>query len=77
MDQQEIEQLAKVAPATLALLARYSRSNARRHADSDAKGLPRDRPIRRRRPKVGRNAPCPCGSGAKFKKCHGALVNVG
>lgn len=20
---------------------------------------------------VGRNAPCPCGSGVKFKKCHG------
>ncbi len=23
-------------------------------------------------PKVGRNAPCPCGSGKKYKKCHGA-----
>jgi preprotein translocase subunit SecA len=23
---------------------------------------------------VGRNAPCPCGSGKKFKKCHGAAV---
>jgi preprotein translocase subunit SecA len=22
--------------------------------------------------KVGRNDPCPCGSGKKFKKCHGA-----
>ncbi|HBO0861634.1 SEC-C domain-containing protein [Pseudomonas aeruginosa] len=21
--------------------------------------------------KTGRNDPCPCGSGAKFKKCHG------
>ncbi len=21
--------------------------------------------------KVGRNAPCPCGSGKKFKQCHG------
>ncbi len=25
-------------------------------------------------PKVGRNEPCPCGSGKKFKKCHGAEV---
>jgi hypothetical protein len=25
-----------------------------------------------RKPKVGRNDPCPCGSGFKFKKCHGA-----
>lgn len=23
-------------------------------------------------PKVGRNAPCPCGSGKKYKRCHGA-----
>jgi hypothetical protein len=22
--------------------------------------------------KVGRNEPCPCGSGKKYKKCHGA-----
>jgi hypothetical protein len=22
--------------------------------------------------RVGRNDPCPCGSGKKFKKCHGA-----
>jgi preprotein translocase subunit SecA len=25
-------------------------------------------------PKVGRNDPCPCGSGKKYKKCHGANV---
>ena len=24
--------------------------------------------------KVGRNEPCPCGSGKKFKRCHGALA---
>jgi preprotein translocase subunit SecA len=24
--------------------------------------------------KVGRNEPCPCGSGKKFKHCHGQLV---
>lgn len=24
----------------------------------------------RKPPKVGRNDPCPCGSGKKFKKCH-------
>jgi preprotein translocase subunit SecA len=27
---------------------------------------------RREEPKVGRNEPCPCGSGKKYKKCHGA-----
>jgi preprotein translocase subunit SecA len=26
--------------------------------------------------KVARNAPCPCGSGKKFKHCHGAIANA-
>jgi preprotein translocase subunit SecA len=30
------------------------------------------RTVRRDEPKVGRNDPCPCGSGKKYKKCHGA-----
>ena len=30
------------------------------------------RPQRRAEVKVGRNDPCPCGSGKKYKKCHGA-----
>jgi uncharacterized protein len=28
--------------------------------------------VRREGPKVGRNDPCPCGSGKKYKQCHGA-----
>ena len=28
--------------------------------------------VRRETPKVGRNDPCPCGSGKKYKNCHGA-----
>ena len=28
--------------------------------------------VKRETPKVGRNEPCPCGSGKKFKQCHGA-----
>lgn len=35
------------------------------------KPAPRLVPVRQG-PKVGRNEPCPCGSGKKFKKCHGA-----
>ncbi|MGQ7843026.1 preprotein translocase subunit SecA [Granulosicoccus sp. 3-233] len=30
-------------------------------------------PVRRDMPKVGRNEPCPCGSGKKYKNCHGKL----
>jgi uncharacterized protein len=31
-----------------------------------------NRPLTRDTPKVGRNDPCPCGSGRKYKACHGA-----
>jgi len=30
-------------------------------------------PFVRAVPKVGRNEPCPCGSGRKYKHCHGTL----
>jgi preprotein translocase subunit SecA len=30
-------------------------------------------PYVREQPKVGRNEPCPCGSGKKYKQCHGRL----
>jgi preprotein translocase subunit SecA len=30
--------------------------------------------VKREEPKVGRNDPCPCGSGKKYKKCHGAAA---
>jgi preprotein translocase subunit SecA len=33
-------------------------------------------PFVRELPKVGRNEPCPCGSGKKFKHCHGALAST-
>jgi preprotein translocase subunit SecA len=31
-------------------------------------------PIQREFPKVGRNDPCPCGSGKKYKHCHGQMT---
>ena len=43
---------------------------------ADLEDLTRDRrykveTIKRETPKVGRNDPCPCGSGKKYKNCHG------
>ena len=34
----------------------------------------RAEPFKRNTPKVGRNEPCPCGSGKKYKHCHGAAA---
>jgi len=39
-------------------------------AGEDVRG---QQPVKREGEKVGRNAPCPCGSGKKYKKCHGRL----
>ncbi|CAN5747544.1 hypothetical protein BH11BAC7_BH11BAC7_11540 [soil metagenome] len=38
--------------------------------DVESDFLP-DNPVVRSEPKTGRNDPCPCGSGMKYKKCHG------
>jgi preprotein translocase subunit SecA len=55
------------------------------HADFDAGAAPEEllaptavseapRPSVNAVPKVGRNDPCPCGSGKKYKQCHGKLA---
>ncbi len=40
------------------------------HGEGDG-GPPKQKPVKRTTEKIGRNAPCPCGSGKKYKKCCG------
>jgi preprotein translocase subunit SecA len=42
------------------------------YTDGDDWGDESVQTVRRESPKVGRNDPCPCGSGKKYKKCCGA-----
>jgi uncharacterized protein YecA (UPF0149 family) len=59
--------LRRAFPDALAEFARLARAVQKvplRHS-----GLSESPPSR---PKVGRNEPCPCGSGRKYKKCCGA-----
>jgi preprotein translocase subunit SecA len=42
-------------------------------ADAEAEA-PKAQPFVRQGQKVGRNDPCPCGSGKKYKQCHGRLA---
>ncbi len=44
-----------------------------RAAAMKAQGEQKIETIRREQPRVGRNDPCPCGSGKKFKQCHGRV----
>jgi preprotein translocase subunit SecA len=61
-------------------LQREMQKNQRRmiegRAGEDGKLEPQQaaaaKPVTRTGPRVGRNDPCPCGSGKKFKKCHGS-----
>jgi preprotein translocase subunit SecA len=34
----------------------------------------KQQPFKRFGDKIGRNDPCPCGSGKKYKQCHGKLA---
>ncbi len=43
-------------------------------AEAPEAPLPPNTPVVRDGVKVGRNDPCPCGSGKKYKQCHGALT---
>jgi preprotein translocase subunit SecA len=43
-------------------------------ADEADKGKPAAQPSVRQTQKIGRNDPCPCGSGKKYKHCHGKLT---
>jgi preprotein translocase subunit SecA len=50
----------------------YTKANASAAAAGDESGMPRT--FVSAAPKVGRNEPCPCGSGKKYKKCCGSDV---
>ncbi|MCG3162866.1 MAG: Protein translocase subunit SecA [Acidobacteria bacterium] len=50
----------------------FTKANASASAAGEDSGKPRT--VVSDHPKVGRNDPCPCGSGKKYKKCHGADV---
>ena len=51
--------------------AEEERRRAQRLSFSHGDGSATQQPQERQQKKVGRNDPCPCGSGKKFKKCHG------
>jgi preprotein translocase subunit SecA len=81
---QSEEQIAEAAEA-LEEKAQHLENVQYQHPSDDASGeavteeaiaeaaRPKQRPAAHALPKVGRNDPCPCGSGKKYKHCHGKL----
>jgi preprotein translocase subunit SecA len=83
-----IQKLFRYEPMTEEQMLEQRRRQEQRAAPSielsappkvEGSGAPAGRPqqVVRREGKVGRNDPCPCGSGKKYKKCHGAAASVG
>ncbi|MBH8580901.1 preprotein translocase subunit SecA [Bisbaumannia pacifica] len=78
--QEEVDELERQRREALerekaAAASRHDEPSAAVGEDDAAAAAPGvdGRPVRREGPKVGRNDPCPCGSGKKFKQCCGKL----
>jgi preprotein translocase subunit SecA len=83
--QQQAAQPAAAAPAQASrsgalppVPARRTQRMVESHGEAGGDGQPRAAaPVQRQGPRVGRNDPCPCGSGKKYKKCHLPLEEGG
>ncbi|WP_027849509.1 preprotein translocase subunit SecA [Marinospirillum minutulum] len=56
-----------------ALMQRQTARHDSPKTSNDSTAETASQPFKRDFPKVGRNDPCPCGSGKKYKQCHGKL----
>jgi preprotein translocase subunit SecA len=66
------QETAEEIEAKRLALSRKQRVIESHGAEGDGAAKPKQETVVRSQPKVGRNDPCPCGSGKKYKKCHGA-----
>ena len=74
MEQQRREAQARQAAAASADHSDISAMEMDSGDDGGSQGEPSHTPFKREGRKVGRNEPCPCGSGKKYKVCHGKLA---
>jgi preprotein translocase subunit SecA len=75
--EQEAASRREAEQSVLDLTRNIQRKKDRELADlqfSNGNGTPHQQPVSNQGPKIGRNDPCPCGSGKKYKKCHGAAA---
>ena len=68
-----IEQQRRKAAAQQKMAFEHAEAGSAVAPAADAPPPAAPQPMTRAQPKVGRNDPCPCGSGKKYKQCHGAL----
>ena len=71
--EEDIKPVEKHAPDVKMQYNHPSAPNALSDNTQGADEKPVKKPFVRQEKKVGRNEPCPCGSGKKYKQCHGRL----
>ncbi|UXI01651.1 preprotein translocase subunit SecA [Photobacterium sp. TY1-4] len=74
--QEEVERVEEERRRQAEELARrqqYQHQNAESQLADDGEQGDENEPYHRGERKVGRNEPCPCGSGKKYKQCHGKI----
>jgi preprotein translocase subunit SecA len=83
LERQQQAPTASAAPEAVERLPDFKHKERRMTMSRAGEGAPaagaegdgeKQKTVRRDQPKVGRNEPCPCGSGKKYKKCHGATA---
>ena len=73
---EEMEQKRREALARQQMEFQHEQSDALgQESDESAPAAEQAQPFVREDRKVGRNEPCPCGSGKKYKQCHGRLAS--
>ncbi len=68
----QAQQQRRVAPKTKEARGADELGHTNDAADTDTQQVEKQQPVVRTEQKIGRNDLCPCGSGKKFKHCHGA-----
>ena len=73
--QEEVEEAERQRQAEVEKLMAKQQANHESIGDmgNDEQSANSQQPVVRAQAKVGRNDPCPCGSGKKYKHCHGAV----
>ena len=73
--EEEVDAVDEQRQASPEMKFTHAESNALASDDAEADGAVEEKPqpFTRSRKKIGRNEPCPCGSGKKYKQCHGKL----
>ena len=72
--QSDVEAVEEQRRSKVQVKYHHANANPMSEAEGGEGGDKGQSPFQREGRKVGRNEPCPCGSGKKYKQCHGKLA---